>query len=112
MGMFDKHISEEKRKSLEFAEDARETEWKYPSFALKLFHGVVDWDLLYPFPQQSEQEKKKGDEFLKKLETILKEKLDPNKVDETGIIPDEVLKALGEIKAFAIKIPRNTEGWE
>ena len=46
MNMFDKNISEEKLKSLEFAEDARETEWKFPSFALHLFHGQLHWDLI------------------------------------------------------------------
>ena len=56
MSMFDKNISDEKRKSLEFAEDAREQEWKHPSFALKLFHGDVNFNLIHPFPEQTEGE--------------------------------------------------------
>src|SRR6267154_1816473 len=36
MSMYDKNISQEKLKSLEFAEAAREQEWKFPSFALKI----------------------------------------------------------------------------
>ena len=104
MSMFDKNISAEKRASLEFAEESREQEWKYPSFALKLFHGVVDLPLIYPFPKQSEEDKAEGDAFLQRLEKFLKEKLDPDEVDRTGIIPDEVYKGLGELGAFAIKI--------
>jgi len=110
MSMFDKNISEEKRKSLEFAEDSRESEWKYPSFALKLFHGFVDWRLIHPFPRQSEEDKKAGDEFLAKLEDILKNQLDPDQVDETGLIPQQVYEALGKIGAFAIKIPKEYGG--
>ncbi len=110
MSMFDKNISREKRESLEFAEAARESEWKYPSFALKLFHGILDWDLIYPFPVQSPEDKKEGDEFLAKFEKLLKEKLDPDLVDRTGIIPDEVIKALAALKAFAIKIPKEYGG--
>ena len=110
MSMFDKNISEDKRKSLELAEDSRESEWKYPSFALKLFHGVPDWDLIFPFPEQSAEDKKKGDEFIAKLEKILREKLDPNEVDRTTIIPDEVIKALAGIGAFAIKVPKEYGG--
>ena len=30
MSLFDKNISAEKKASLEFAEDQRETEWKHP----------------------------------------------------------------------------------
>lgn len=110
MGMYAKNISEDKRASLEFAEDSREQEWKYPSFVLKLFHGFVDWKLIHPFPLQSEADKKEGDEFLAKLEQVLKERLDPNKVDETGIIPDDVYTALANLKAFAIKIPKEYGG--
>src|SRR3989338_6817090 len=110
MSMFDKNISAEKRASLEFAEESREQEWKYPSFALKLFHGVVDLPLIYPFPKQSEEDKAEGDAFLQRLEKFLKEKLDPDEVDRTGIIPDEVYKGLGELGAFAIKIHKEDGG--
>ena len=110
MSMFDKNISEEKRASLEFAEDQREAEWKYPSFALKLFHGVVDAGLIFPFPQQSPEDKKKGDVYISKLEKFLKENLDPDQVDLTYQIPDKVMKGLGELKAFAMKIPESYGG--
>ncbi len=110
MDMFDKSISDAKRKSLEFAEDQREAEWKYPSFALKLFHGVLDFDLIHPFPVQSEEDKKEGDQFISQLEKVLRETLDPDEVDRTGIIPDDVMRALARIKAFAIKIPKEYGG--
>ena len=110
MSMFDKNISEEKRKSLEFAEDAREQEWKHPSFALKLFHGAVDFNLIHPFPQQTEEEKKIGDEYLPRMEKFLREKLDPNEVDRTYQISKEVMDGLGKLSAFAIKIPQTYGG--
>lgn len=106
MSMFDKNISEEKRKSLEFAEDAREQEWKHPSFALKLFHGEVDFNLIHPFPQQTPEEKSTGDEYLARMEKFLREKLDPNEVDRTYQISKEVMDGLGKMGAFAIKIPK------
>ncbi len=110
MSMYDKNMGAEKRASLEFAEASRESEWKYPSFALKLFHGFVDWKLISPFPMQPPEDKRLGDEYLEKLGKLLKEKLDPNEVDRTGIIPQDVMKGLGELKAFAIKIPKEYGG--
>ena len=71
--MYDKNIGKEKMASLEFAEEQRESEWKYPSFALQLFHGQVATHLVHPFPVQSPDEKAKGDAFLKKLEKVQKE---------------------------------------
>ncbi len=110
MSMYDKNISAEKKASLEFAEDAREQEWTHPSFGLQLFQGNPDWRLIHPFPAQSEEDRKKGDAFLEKLEKFLKENLDPDEVDRTYEIPDKVMKGLAELKAFAIKIPEEYGG--
>jgi alkylation response protein AidB-like acyl-CoA dehydrogenase len=110
MSMFDKNISEEKRKSLEFAEDAREQEWKFPSFALRLFHGHCDLHLIHPFPEQTEADRKEGDDYLKRMEAFLREKLNPNEVDRTHKISDEVMQGLGKMGAFAMKIPKQYGG--
>lgn len=110
MSLYDKNISEEKKASLEFAEQAREAQWKYPSFALQMFHGRVDWRLIHPFPVQSAEDKRRGDAFLEKLETFLKNNLDPNAVDRTGIIPEHVIKGLADLGAFAIKVPEKYGG--
>lgn len=110
MSLYDKNISEDKKASLEFAEAAREQQWRHPSFALQLFSGEPDWRLIYPFPSQTEEDRKKGDVFLKKLEVFLKEHLDPDEVDRTGEIPQEVIKGLAEMGAFAIKVPSEYGG--
>ena len=110
MSMFDKNISQEKLKSLEFAEAAREMEWKSPSFALQLFHGNPDFNLIHPFPAQSAEEKKAGDEYLVKMEAFLRANLNPDEVDRTYTIPDNVMKGLGAMGAFALKIPKEYGG--
>ena len=110
MSLYDKNISEEKKASLEFAEASREEKWTYPSFALQIFHGRVDWPLIHPFPVQSPADKEKGDAFLRKLETFLRQNLDPNEVDRTGEIPEGVMKGLADLGAFAIKIPEEYGG--
>jgi alkylation response protein AidB-like acyl-CoA dehydrogenase len=110
MSMYDKNISKEKLASLEFAENAREEEWKHPSFALELFLGKVNWDLIFPFPEQKSEDKKKGDDYIKKLEDFLRKNLDPDEVDRTSKIPDHVMKGLAELKAFAMKIQEKDGG--
>ena len=110
MSMYDKNLGKEEKASLEFAEGQRETEWKYPSFALELFHGRFDTKLIHPFPEQSPEDKQKGDAYLEKLEKFLKENLDPNQVDRDCVIPDKALKGLAELKAFAMKIPEEYGG--
>jgi len=86
------------------AEAARETEWKLPSFAAKIFDGGFQWDLIYPYPEQTATDRRVGDEYLAKLEQILKEHLDADEVDKTGIIPDKVYDALAAHGCFSMKI--------
>ncbi len=110
MSLFDKKMSKEKRESFELAEDSRELEWKCPSFVARLFQGAVEWKLIHPFPEQTKEEKEKADEYLKKLEPFLKEKIDPDKIDETREIPDEVIKGLFDMGMFSVKIPKEYGG--
>ncbi|MBN1688640.1 MAG: acyl-CoA dehydrogenase family protein [Candidatus Omnitrophica bacterium] len=106
----DKNASKGKLKALELAEDSREAEWKLPSFAAELFQGQTRWELILPFPSQSDEDKKEGDLFLAKLEKVLKKTIDPNEVDRSGDVPKEALQALAEIGCFAIKIPKEYGG--
>ena len=103
-------IDAEKLKALEVAEEAREEEWLHPSFIAKLFQGRVLWDLVLPFPEQTEEDRKRGDEFLARLEKFLKGNLDPEEVDHTGQIPAHVIKGLAELGCFALKIPTQYGG--
>jgi hypothetical protein len=110
MSMYDKNISQEKLKSLEFAEAAREQEWKAPSFAGKIFQGSLDFNLIYPFPKPSPEDTAACDVYMVKMEKFLRENLNPDEVDLTGIIPDKVYKGLAEMGAFALKIPKEYDG--
>lgn len=102
---FVKGIDESKKQALEVAEDAREKEWHHPSFLAQLFAGRCDWDLIYPYPEQTPEDKKIGDEFLAKLEKFLLENLNPDEVDRTGEMPKSVLDGLAKLGCFAMKIP-------
>src|SRR3989338_3761016 len=66
--------------------------------------------LIFPYPLQSESDKKTGDEFLAKLEKFLREHLDPDEVDRTHEIPVEVIKGLADLGCFGMKIPTSYGG--
>lgn len=106
----EKKIGKEKLKSLELAEESREHDWSKPSFVAELFQGRLRWDFLFPFPEQSAEDKKTGDALLVKLEKVLKEKINPDLVDRTGEIPQDAIKALVDLGCFAMKIPTKYGG--
>ena len=58
----------------------------------------------FPFPEQSAEDRDQGDAFLNELETFLREHVDPDEIDRTGEIPQEVIDGLAEMGAFGIKI--------
>jgi len=98
------------REALELAEAARDPLEDRGSFASNLFVGRYDFNRIYPYPAQSPEDRAKGQEFLEKLETYLREHVDPDEIDRTGEIPSENFKGLAEIGAFGIKVPTKYGG--
>ena len=105
----EEHIPK-KQTTLEVAEEAREKEWKHPSFIGELFLGNFRWDLIFPYPEQSEADRKIGDDICRKVADFLKANLDPDEVDRTGIIPEKVLDGLAQLGCFGMKIPSEYGG--
>src|SRR5438309_217513 len=103
-------MSEGKRAALELAEASRDPLDDRGSFASNLFIGRYDFDRIYPYPAQTEEDRAAGAEFLEKIETYLREHVDPDEIDRTGEIPPENFKGLAEIGAFGIKVPKKYGG--
>ena len=98
-------MTEGQRAALEMTEAARETVQERKSFAGGLFMGRCDLRAVFPFPEQSPSDRDQGDAFLERLEKFLLEKVDPDQIDRTGEIPQEIIEELGRMGAFGIKIP-------
>ncbi len=98
------------REALELAEAARDPLEDRGSFASNLFVGRYDFNRIHPYPAQTAEDRATGEEFLRKLETYLREHVDADEIDRTGEIPPENFKGLAEIGAFGIKVPKKYGG--
>src|SRR5437868_6978340 len=98
------------REALELAEAARDPLEDRGSFASNLFVGRYDFNRIHPYPAQSAEDRAAGEEFLRNLETYLREHVDPDEIDRTGEIPPENFRGLAEIGAFGIKVPKKYGG--
>ncbi len=96
----------EKRQALEVTEEAREKEWLHPSFGAKLFMGDFNYDLMSPFPEQSAEDRKIGDDLTEQFMAYLEKNLDPEEVDATRTIPQNVIDEMGRLGIFALKVPK------
>jgi len=102
-------MSAGQRAAIELTEAARERT-EVASFVAELFMGKPGMTKLFPFPQQTTEDRDQGDAFLERLEKILREQVDPDTIDRTGEIPDGVIAALAGVGAFAIKVPTQYGG--
>jgi alkylation response protein AidB-like acyl-CoA dehydrogenase len=103
-------MSEGERAALEVTEAAREAASMERTFAGGLFLGRHDLSQITPFPEQTMEDRDQGDAFLYRLEEFLRSSTNPNEIDESGEIPDEVIDGLAKLGAFGIKIPTKYGG--
>jgi alkylation response protein AidB-like acyl-CoA dehydrogenase len=103
-------MSAEQRDALELTEAARDAAQAEQGFAGGLFMGRFNLPGIFPYPQQSAEDRDKGDLFLQKLEIFLRDHVDPDEIDVTGEIPQAVIDGLAGMGAFGIKISRDYGG--
>lgn len=101
--------NEAKQQSLEITETARKG-YHLPSFGARLFEGIFDQKLLFPFPQQEAEDKSIGDKIINELMAYLEKALDPEEVDANREIPQEVIDTMKHMGIFALKIPKEYGG--
>src|SRR4051795_1891926 len=79
-------MSAGKAAALELAEASRDPLDERGSFASNLFIGRYDFDRIFPWPEQSVEDRAAGEDFLASLRKYLREKVDADEIDRTGEI--------------------------
>ena len=105
-----RHAHVDERTARKVAEEARETEWRLPSFGRQLFLGDFRLDLIDPHPRPDGEARRKGEEFLARLTEFCATGIDPALIERESRIPDEVIAGLREIGALGMKIPEKYGG--
>ncbi|HEX8085381.1 MAG TPA: acyl-CoA dehydrogenase family protein [Solirubrobacteraceae bacterium] len=98
------------REARQVAEEARETEWKLPSFGKELFLGNFCLDLIHPQPKLDPAAVEKGERFLAILREFLVAEVDPLAIERDAKIPEPVIDGLKRIGALGMKVPERYGG--
>lgn len=99
----------QQKQTLEITEAARKG-YLLPSFGAQLFVGNFAPNMLYPFPKQSAEDKRMGDEIINEFVDYLQANLDPEEVDATRTIPQNVIDTMKKMGIFALKVPKEYGG--
>ncbi|URN09453.1 acyl-CoA dehydrogenase family protein [Actinomadura madurae] len=102
------HVDE--RTARKVAEEARETEWRLPSFGKRLFLGDLRLDLIHPHPRPDGEARRRGEEFLAELTGFCATRIDPAGIERESRIPDDVVRGLRDLGALGMKIPEKYGG--
>jgi alkylation response protein AidB-like acyl-CoA dehydrogenase len=95
--------------ALEITEAARQ-EGHFAGLVGELFMGRLLTDLVFPYPQQSDEDRRIGDEYVARVEAFLREHVDPDAIDRDGDIPPPVIEGLAKLGCFGMKIPKEYGG--
>src|SRR3954452_8379882 len=95
------------REARQVAEDARERDWKLPSFGKGLFLGDFKLDLIHPQPEVDPAATEKGERFLGELRRFLVDEADPLLIEREAKIPDHVVDGLKRLCALGMKVPES-----
>lgn len=98
------------REARQVAEAARETEWAKPSFVRELFLGRLRLDLIHPPPEPDPEEQRRAAAFVADVRAFLEATVDPEEIDRTRKVPQEVIDGLRRLGAMGMKIPREYGG--
>ncbi len=81
-----------------------------PSFTRQLFSGVIDDDILLPYPRITADENRRVEKFLKQLRDYCEAHVDREWIDENERIPENVVEDLKRLGLFGISIPEEFGG--
>jgi len=98
------------RESRQVAEEAREKEWRLPSFGKELFLGHLRLDLIHPQPQLDPEAVEKGERFMGELRSFLETEVDPLEIEREARIPESVIEGLKQLGALGMKISTDYGG--
>ena len=91
------------REARRTVEEAREKEWRKPSFGKELFLGRFRLDLIDPHPQPSGEDRERGEAYLEKLREVCAT-IDGVAIERDAQVPDEEIQKLRQVGAFGMKI--------
>jgi len=83
---------------------------KKSSFAKMLYFGILDDSQIFPYPYLSQDQEKRTQEYLQKVQKFVDSSIDGALIDREQNIPESVIKGLGQVGVLGMTIPTEYGG--
>lgn len=103
-------LSEQDKKQMAQVEELLFSGPEKEGFAKELFFGRFREESILPYPELPESRTRLGDDEVQKVKKFCEDNIDPDKIDREAIIPDSVVKGLGDIGVLGFTISRKLGG--
>jgi acyl-CoA dehydrogenase family protein 9 len=80
------------------------------SFMKELFYGIIDEEVLFPFPRLPEDDSENVQLILENVHRFAAQSVDSKAIDKSHSIPDSVLQGMKELGLFGLLIPESYGG--
>lgn len=81
------------------------------SFMKSLFHGLIEENLVFPYPEMNPEECENVNLILDNVRKFAEAEVDSTKIDHEHAIPDELLEKMKQMGLFGLTIPEEHGGF-
>ena len=107
MPTFKRRDQEEMEKAKDLLEAAPSAEM---GFAKSLFFGRLKLDSVFPYPKQDEDEARRTEDLIQKVDSFIKAEVDADSIDREERIPQSVIDGLGRLGVLGMTVPKEFGG--
>ncbi|MEM7453923.1 MAG: acyl-CoA dehydrogenase family protein [Planctomycetota bacterium] len=97
-------LTDLQKKQLEQVEELLFSGEEKEGFAKDLYFGRFREESVIPFPELPHAAQKAGDEMVERVKEFCRDNIDPVQIDRDSLIPDSVIKGLGELGVLGMTI--------
>lgn len=97
-------LTEQDKKQMAQVEELLFSGPEKEGFAKELYFGRFREESIIPFPELPESRTQLGDEEVQKIKEFCAANIDPDQIDRNAVIPDSVIKGLGDLGVLGFTI--------
>lgn len=97
-------------KQTRMAEELIFSDRKKSGFAMRLYFGDFDSSKIFPYPEISDEDKEKLEDYLKRVSAFCEKVIDPVWIDRHAEIPKTVIDGLAKLGILGMTVPKECGG--